>query len=130
MLILEHDNRFKRRIGRESDFQEEAMKIIGMKTKKAFHVKNEGVSGKKGIIYGAKMKKAGVRGGVADIICVERRNGFNGLAIELKCGYNTPSDAQVQFLADCYDEGWCCAVVWCVEKFVQVVEYYFRSDNK
>lgn len=127
MLILEHDNRFKRRQGKESDFQIEAMKIINMKTSKAFHVKNEGIQGKKGIIYGAKMKAAGIKSGVSDILCIERRNGYNGLAIELKCGYNSPSDNQLEFLAGCFDEGWCCAVVWCVEKYVQVVEHYFRK---
>lgn len=129
MLILEHDNNFKRYNGKESDFQISAMKLLSHYTDKAFHVKNEGIKSCGGgqWHYGKKKKAEGVKEGVSDIICLKRCNGYNGLAIELKSKYNTLSDSQIKFLCDAYDEGWFACAVWSLDKFEQILKQYFKK---
>ena len=57
-------------------------------------------------VVAAKMKAEGVRAGVPDYLLPVARQGFHGLAIELKAVGGSPSPEQRQWLADLAAQGW------------------------
>jgi hypothetical protein len=70
----------------------------------------------------ARLQKQGVKAGVADLILLEPRDGFHGLAIELKAKGGTASPAQKEWLRHHAERGystWVCeghAQAWNVLK--------------
>ena len=68
----------------------------------AIHVPNEG---KMHVIAGRKAKEKGVEAGVPDLLILDLN-----LAIELKTGYNTPSEVQYAYLKKLRKIGW--AAYW------------------
>lgn len=72
--------------------------------KKLHHSPNEG---QHKVQYRVKQKKMGVSSGFSDLILVQRRGGFNGLAIELKADKgDKPTAAQFEWLESFAEEGW------------------------
>jgi len=57
-------------------------------------------------VVAAKLKAEGVRAGVPDYLLPVARQGFHGLAIELKAVGGRPSSEQRQWLADLVAQGW------------------------
>jgi len=67
------------------------------------HIPNEG---KRSPFEQYKMKMCGTKPGVPDIMIFTPNKTYNGLALELKTGYNKPTENQkkwLQYLKDC---GW------------------------
>lgn len=72
--------------------------------KKLHHSPNEG---KHKVQYRVKQKKMGVSSGFSDLILVQRRGGFTGLAIELKADKGPrPTADQFDWLDSFAEEGW------------------------
>ncbi len=53
-----------------------------------------------------KLKYLGVTSGIPDILCFTPKGNFNGLAIELKTGYNKPTENQKKWLEALKNNGW------------------------
>lgn len=81
---------------------------------------------------GAKLKKMGVRKGVADLFIAEPVSQYAGLWIELKVqkpdGSKTyPSPEQRSFLSEMNDRGYAVAVAWGADQFIKYVNDYFSG---
>lgn len=118
--------------GKEKDLQ----KIIFTEFSKhpdifAFHVKNEGISGKAGKWYGASKAKEGVVSGIPDILIINSSinlidvtmNIYLGMAIELKANCNKPDENQLNCLKKFEERGWYTCVCWSFDDF----EYHFNQ---
>lgn len=92
-----------------------------------FHVPNGGA---RHIATAAKLKAAGVKAGVSDLLCVLPCGGHNGLAIEFKA---TPpksaavSDSQKEWLARFQSCGWRAELCKGINEAKAVIEDYLAS---
>lgn len=68
-----------------------------------FHVPN---GGSRNIREAVKFKAMGVKAGVPDILLPVARQGFNGLAIELKSGKNKPTEHQLRWIEFLKEQHW------------------------
>lgn len=73
------------------------------------HVPN---GGWRGYSTGAKLKAAGVRPGVPDILCFKTQGAFTGLAIELKCNKNKTKKEQDAWLFYLQEHNWATFTIW------------------
>lgn len=63
----------------------------------------------------AKMKAEGVKAGVLDVFLPVARNGRHGLFVEMKHGYNKPSNEQLWWLEQLEAQGYKTAVCYSFE---------------
>lgn len=91
-----------------------------------YHVPNEG---KRSVITGSRLKKAGLKSGVPDVILPTAHGGYIGLAIEMKYGRNKVTDNQSEWLTMLEKEGHKTAVCYSFEEARKVIEDYLRSDR-
>lgn len=73
----------------------------------------------------AKMKASGYSAGFPDLFFYEPRNGFNGLAIELKAGTNTPQKNQLEWKQKLIDRGYRAEVCTGIDETFAVLSDYF-----
>ena len=88
-----------------------------------FHTPNGGSRNK---IEGAKLKRMGILKGVADCLILEARNGFIGLAIELKIKPNQPTPEQLEFLSQLNARKWKTEVIYNLDIFIETVDKYLK----
>lgn len=86
---------YQKFIGKEDDFQKSLAKYLDFLGVVWFHSPNEI---RASVQYLRKRKAMGVKSGVPDILILQPNGTFNGLAIELKSGYNKPSETQLEWL--------------------------------
>lgn len=123
--------------GTEDDFQIKVALYLDLINAVWFHPANERrtrtVINSKGQRYspeGNKLQRKGVKSGVPDIMIMNRRHGFAGLAIELKVGSNTLKASQIEFLTKLNSQGWLCFVSWSLDEVVMLLEWYFEKSKK
>lgn len=66
----------------------------------------------------------GVKPGVFDLICIARRGGFSGFALELKSASGSMSDSQSEWQARFALEGWFTGVAFTVDVAVSLIRAY------
>ena len=78
---------------------------------------------------GARLKRKGVKSGVPDILIFEPRAQYNGLAIELKVGYNKISENQTAWLEKLSTNGW--MVMWSndLDKVIETIDNYLNQTK-
>jgi len=76
---------------------------------------------------GARLKRKGVKSGVPDCLIFEPSGEYCGLAIELKVGYNKPSDTQIQFMLDMEKRGWKTAICKDLDSVISLVDQYLKQ---
>lgn len=86
-----------------------------------FHVPNEG---KRTKFERFKAKVLGIKSGVSDLIIIEPNRDFNGLAIELKVGTNTPTLNQKKFLQDAETKRFKSKVIKSFDAFKEFIDFY------
>ena len=74
--------------------------------------------------YGAKLKRMGVRAGVADLFITRPCKGFHGYWIEVKAGKNKPAQAQLDFLDNRRAEGYKAEWLVGFDETVRSIESY------
>jgi hypothetical protein len=118
-------NGFEKYLGREDKLQNAVMQYFKMQHPNEFviHVPNEG---KRSPFERFKFKYLGGKAGVPDILCFSPRGGYCGLAIELKVGYNKPTESQTECLEKLEDSNW--NVHWCnsFDKAKEIIDEYFK----
>jgi VRR-NUC domain len=86
-----------------------------------FHVPN---GGHRHPAVAAKMKAAGVKRGVPDLLFPISFQGYHGLAIEMKSGYNRTTKEQLVWLDVLAEQGWKTAVCYgWVTAAIEIVSY-------
>lgn len=97
--------KFSKYIGSENELQISVANYLRLKGMegKFHHSPNEG---KMKPQYGAMRKKQGVSAGYPDIVLHVTNRWHNGLAIELKVGYNKPTPEQLEWLETLKKNGW------------------------
>ena len=95
-----------------------------------FHVPNEG---KRSVITGSLLKKAGLRSGVPDLILPvpSKMNGkkYHGLFIELKNGHKKPTENQMWWLENLSQQDYLTAVCESFESAVALISYYLDIES-
>ena len=51
---------------------------------------------------------------------------YHGVYIEMKYGYNKPSEAQKKIMAYLTKKGYLCAVCWSLDEFMQTINNYYK----
>lgn len=88
-----------------------------------YHVPNEG---KRSVRAGSKLKQAGLKSGVPDIVLPVARGGYIGLYIELKYGRNKTTENQKDWLRDLCRQNHLTAVCYGWEQAKDLIESYLN----
>lgn len=88
-----------------------------------FHCPN---GGKRGKVEACIMKGMGVRAGVPDLLAIVARNGYHGLAIELKSCNGTISPNQTAMLALFEAQGWKTAICFSFDEAIKAIDSYLK----
>lgn len=88
-----------------------------------YHVPNEG---KRSAVTGSRLKQAGLKPGVPDIVLPVARGGYIGLYIELKYGKNKATENQKTWLRDLREQYHLTAVCYGWEQAKELIENYLR----
>jgi hypothetical protein len=76
--------------------------------------------------HGARLKAEGRKPGVPDVWLPVARNGYHGLAIELKAGRNQPTIVQHQWLKRLAAEGWRTVIAYSASEAIGEIVTYLR----
>ncbi len=88
-----------------------------------YHVPNEG---KRSAVTGSRLKQAGLKSGVPDIVLPVARGGYIGLYIELKYGRNKTTANQEMWLRNLRDQNHLTAVCYGWEQARELIEKYLK----
>ena len=87
-----------------------------------YHIPNEG---KRSVVNGANLKKAGLKKGVPDLCLPVARGGYNALYIEMKKDKRCrPSADQIEWLTALSAEGNFAIVCYSAEKAIETIKWY------
>lgn len=109
--------------GSESDLQKSVATYLDFMGVLWFHCPNGGTRNKK---EAANLKRQGVKSGVPDICILEPTKDFHGLFIELKVGYNKPSEKQELWLDKLGHRAYKTAVCYSFDECKEVINQYFK----
>ena len=122
-----NNNPYAKYLGKEDILQNQVMRYIGLKYPGTLytHVANEG---KRTRFEQYKMKYLGTKAGIPDIMIFNPNNTKNGLAIELKAGYNKPTENQKRWLKWLENANW--VAVWHnnFDLCVETIDKYFNNE--
>ena len=82
--------------------------------------------GHRNVIVAAKLKREGVKKGIADICCPVPMNGKHGLWIELKIKPNRLSPEQHDFLVAMIQNDYETQVCWSCDEVLEAIEKYLE----
>ena len=110
----------------EYELQKAICRYLDIKYNKVFY--NGSAGGMRTYLSVAKrMKATGYKSGFPDIFIYEARNGYNGLAIELKVKGNYASQNQKKVLSILNDKGYRAEVCTGYDNAVEVIDEYLES---
>ena len=120
-------NPYAKYLGKEDVLQNQVMRYLGYKYPKALftHVANEG---KRTPFEQYKMKYLGTKPGIPDLMIFTPNLNKGGLAIELKAGYNKPTEYQKKWLRDLENANW--VAVWHnnLDECIKTIDKYFKNE--
>ena len=125
--LIDLSGPFKKYVGKEDDFQKSVAKYLDNIQATWFHCPN---GGSRNAIEASKLKGMGVKPGVPDCLILDQLKGFSGLAIELKVGYNKPSEQQLLFLDKLVAQNWLVIVSWSLDEVITVLDWYYNINQK
>lgn len=86
------------------------------------HVPNEG---KRSPVAGRIAKEKGLKSGVPDCLIFDSSGEYKGLAIELKVGYNKPTESQLEWKAKLISRGWAWEVAYNLDQVIALIRTYY-----
>jgi hypothetical protein len=121
-------NPFEKYLSKEDKLQHSVMNYLSFEYPSvyAIHVANEG---KRSPFERFKFKYLGGKAGVPDILIFRSNGRKNGLAIELKVGYNKPTDSQKESLEKLRKENWECHWTNDYDKTIEIIDKYLSLPN-
>jgi hypothetical protein len=115
-------------IGKEDDLQKRVAFLLDLTHDCVFfHTPN---GGKRFGKEGKKLQLMGVKAGVPDILILNQRKGYAGLAIELKVGRNGLQDSQIDFLEKLHNLNYLTFVSWSLDEIISLIDWYFEKCKK
>ena len=124
--VVKPSKQFPKYKGSEDNLQKSVAKYLDLIGAFWFHCPN---GGSRNGIEAAKLKAMGVKPGIPDCLILDQRRGFNGLAIELKVGYNKPSENQYEQFDKLVDRNWLVVVSWSLEETIAAIDYYYQLNQ-
>lgn len=115
--------KYDRYIGKEDQFQKTVSRYLDSLGLIWFHSPNE-IKAK--VQYMAKRKSMGVKSGVPDVMIFNTNSKYNGLAIELKAGYNKPSESQLEWLDKLTSLGWFAIWSNSLDEVLETIDNYIK----
>lgn len=119
-------NPFEKHLGKEDLLQREVIKYLALQYPDSMvvHIPNEG---KRTPFERYKFKTLGGVSGMPDIMIFDPKGIYSGLALELKVGYNKPTENQERCLEALKMRNW--ASYWCnnFDKAKEIIDYYFNA---
>ena len=73
-----------------------------------------------------KAKASGYKRGFPDLFIYEPRENYYGLAIELKVGYNKPTNEQLAWIEELNERGYKACVCTGIEETLEVINNYLK----
>ena len=125
-LKLKSSDKFPRYKGSEDNLQKAVARYLDLIGSFWFHCPN---GGSRNGIEAAKLKGMGVKPGIPDCMILDQRRGFAGLAIELKVGYNKPSEQQLEQLDKLVLRNWMVVVSWSLEEVISAIDWYYELQT-
>lgn len=120
--LITPSDKFPKYKGSEDSFQKSVAKYLNAINAFWFHCPN---GGSRHALEAVKLKEMGVKAGIPDCIILDSRHGYAGLAIELKVGYNKPSDRQLSIFDMLVERNYMVLVSWSLDEVVSAVDWYF-----
>jgi len=114
-------------LSKEDKFQRAVMQYFKNQYPEAYviHPPNEG---KRSPYERFKFKQLGGKSGIPDVLCFAPNDSYNGLALELKVGYNKPTQNQKDALEALKTSGWYSTWVKDLDTTIELIDKYFKND--
>lgn len=90
------------------------------------HIPNEG---KRSAVYGANLRRAGLRSGFPDLFLPVARNGHHGLLIEMKNGKGRTTAAQLEWLERLNNLGYRAVVCYGADAAIEEIKSYIGGNK-
>ena len=71
----------------------------------------------------------GVKPGVPDCMILDQKHDYSGLAIELKVGYNKPSEHQLAIFDKLVERNWMVVVSWSLDEVIDLIDWYYDINK-
>lgn len=122
--IIKPNPDFKKYVGTEDNFQKAVARYLDNIGAFWFHCPN---GGSRNAIEASKLKAMGVKAGIPDCLILDQRKGYSGMAIELKVGYNKPSEHQLSIFDKLVAAGWMVCVSWSLDEVIEMIDFYYEN---
>jgi len=122
--VIKPNPDFKKYVGTEDNLQKAVAKYLDTIGAFWFHCPN---GGSRNAIEASKLKTMGVKAGIPDCLILDQRKGYSGLAIELKVGYNKPSEQQLDIIDKLVQSNWLVVVSWSLDEVISIIDYYYED---
>lgn len=122
--IIKPSNEHAKYIGSEDAFQKSVAKYLDTIGAFWFHCPN---GGSRNVIEAGKLKSMGVKAGIPDCLILDQCRGYSGLAIELKVGYNKPSEQQLEVFDKLVQRNWLVLVSWSLYEVTDLIDWYYEN---
>jgi hypothetical protein len=109
--------------GREEFLQKAVARYLDTIRVLWFHCPNEIKASPQ---YLKKRKLLGVKSGVPDVCILEPNKDYKGLFIELKVGYNKPSENQKKWIENLEKRGYKTLISYSLDEVIDVVNDYLN----
>jgi len=124
--VIKPNPDFKKYVGTEDNFQKAVARYLDTLGAFWFHCPN---GGSRNAIEASKLKSMGVKAGIPDCLILDQRKGYSGLAIELKVGYNKPSEQQLAIFDKLVSANWLVLVSWSLDEVITMIDYYYENKS-
>lgn len=122
--IIKPSTEHAKYIGSEDAFQKSVAKYLDTIGAFWFHCPN---GGSRNVIEAGKLKGMGVKAGIPDCLVLDQCRGYSGMAIELKVGYNKPSEQQLEVFDKLVQRNWLVLVSWSLYEVIELIDWYYEN---
>lgn len=110
----------------ESQEQQAVIKYCDLKHIPIFHIPN---GGSRNAREAANLKKQGVRPGIPDLMLPVAKQGYHGLFIEMKVGYNKPTENQEKWMDLLSKNGYLVKTCWGADEAINLITNYMYLEE-
>jgi hypothetical protein len=124
--IIKPNPKYNKYVGSEDALQKSVAKYLDSIGAFWYHCPN---GGSRNGIEAAKLKAMGVKPGVPDCMILDQKHDYSGLAIELKVGYNKPSEHQLAIFDKLVERNWMVVVSWSLDEVIDLIDWYYDINR-